>query len=274
VHSGKQSKKGMIDDPFLQCHLCYKWRPISKGSNGTINLKDASDKWCCSDNPMAGQNTCSAIEVRDLIHTNRKIKRREAKGGRKRKKSEEAELSTEDEEEEEAKTEGGREWVGRRAKAYWQLASGSAWYFANIDDFDADANEYKLTYDNGTFAWAPLETFSLVEKPKPSVKKEKVKPQKKRPRVVKYEEIEVDSLESEEDGEHDGAANNAVKDETQVKESRQKSVNDIYKNMKIVLEKIDTIRTGDSDLEIDKFDGLGIKEMIILIRDDLNCVLK
>jgi len=187
-------------------------------------------------------------------------------------------LSTEDEEEEDTtvKTEGGREWVGRRAKAYWQLATGASWFFANIDDYDNNSNEYKLTYDNGTFAWAPSEAFLLVDKIKSS-KKEKVKPQKKKQRVAKDEEIPVDSLESEDDGEHrpDGVNTNHVKDVIQVKESRQISLNNAYKNIKLVLEKIDTIHTDGSDfLEIDKFDNLGLKEIIQNIRDDLNCILK
>jgi len=54
--------------------------------------------------------------------------------------------------------------VGYRAKAFWELPEGSKWQYGIIDDYDEQTDEYKLSYDNGTFAWAKKSTFELADK--------------------------------------------------------------------------------------------------------------
>jgi len=64
-----------------------------------------------------------------------------------------------------------------------------------------------------------------------------------------------------------------VKDDPQQKENRQKALNAAYKNIKLFIDKVDSIRVEDT-MDIGKFDALDLKDLTKNIHDDLNSVLK
>jgi len=129
---------GVSDDPVIQCHKCFKWRLLPKGTPVSPSMLDGH--WECSMSTVE-KLTCDSAENADLVHTPRLIKRREEKKSTKKRKRSKADLQ-------------GAAIVGYRAKAFWELPEGSKWQYGVIDDYDEQTEEYKLSYDNGTFAWA------------------------------------------------------------------------------------------------------------------------
>uniref|UniRef100_A0A6B2KZ72 CW-type domain-containing protein n=1 Tax=Arcella intermedia TaxID=1963864 RepID=A0A6B2KZ72_9EUKA len=301
----KTVRKGMIDDPFLQCHNCFKWRPVAKGPDGIINLKEASSMWCCKDNTIPGQDNCAAVEVGDLVHTDRKIQRRESKG-RKRKKPEEPEISTD--EEEGVRTEGGKELIGRKVKSFLSMNGNTLWVFAVISEYELELNEYKLNFDNGLIAWAPPETFTLIaDKTKDTKSKsENIKPPEKKKAKFVDDSDEVESIDSSDDADLTAVnKNNEINDKEEMEIFQvhtnshlnnyddlpgfnEKEVtietppnpnyfNEALKNMKYLMERVDSLAintTTDPPFDVAKLQSLGLMELIKNIKQNLDHITK
>jgi len=198
------------------------------------------------------------------VHTSRFIKRREEKKSKKRKAPEEGDE--------------GPSWVGLRAKAFFDLADGAKWYYATIDDYDEETDEYKLLYDNGTFAWAAKSTFQLAEEkeqsgkgaivdtPEPSKKKKKTDDEF----VVKDEGLDDETFQPEEAIIFDL---NEESHENQTAIIRQKRLNSAFVGLLIIEKQLKTISNEHNEVPLDKFDELQMQETAIALRNDLNFVL-
>jgi len=285
---------GIADDPYVQCTICFKWRPLPKGVPLAIpSLNDAP--WTCSLSTVEKYTDCSAPENADLVHTNRLIKRREEKKTKKRKRSE--------------KEEEGAHWVGLRAKAYLEWEGSSKWHYGIIDDYDEETNEYKILYDNGTFAWANKSAFQLADKSEQDgnstqsdeessssepetaedgnkkVKKEKKGGAKKKrtpkEKGKKKEKKEKHKKKKRKTSKLNGeVVENAIvfdlneeSHENQVSIVRQKHLNSAYKNLEALYLKVKDVCTAEGEVPLEKYDELKIHKIGKELRNDLNYVL-
>jgi len=282
---------GTADDPYIQCQKCYKWRPLPKSSS--LVTLSSTDVWQCSMSTVEKNIDCSSTENADLVHTSRKIKRREEKKSKKRKRS----GSTK-------KDETGAALVGVRAKAYLELPEGAKWQYGVIDDYFEETDEYKILYDNGTFAFAKRASFELADKSeqdgnstesdeessssssepyseedgkkkgekkkKKGKKKDKKKSKKKRKTSKEESNVKQDP---------DGIETAIVFDlneesyENQPTVVRQKHLNNSYKNLDVLIQKMKDLASPEGEVSLQKFDEQKLYKLGKDLRNDLNFVL-
>jgi len=237
---------------------------------------------------------CSSVENADLVHTTRKIKRREEKKSKKRKRSGSNKKQDET----------GAALVGVRAKAYLELPEGAKWQYGVIDDYFEETDEYKILYDNGTFAFAKRSSFELADKSeqdgnstesdeessssssepyseddgkkkgdkkkKKGKKKDKKKSKKKR-KISK----EDSTVKSDPDAVETAIVFDLNEEsyENQPTIVRQKHLNNSYKNLDVFLQKLKDLASPEGEVPLQKFDEQKLYKLGKELRSDLNFVL-
>jgi len=279
----------MADDPYIQCQKCYKWRPLPKGTSATVSLNDSP--WECSMSTVE-KIECFTPENADLVHTSRLIKRREEKKSKKRKRSKSADLT-------------GSDIVGHRAKSFWDLPDGSKWQYGVIDDYDEETDEYKISYDNGSFVWAKKPTFELAENPDdesdddssssssseppsddegtPGKKKKKAKKGKKDKKKDKKDKKHRKKRRKTSKGGEDIKAEvvetaivfdlNEESHENQSAIVRQKHLNTAMQNLETFYAKMKELVTPEGEVPLEKFDDQKLYKVGKQLRNEMNFVL-